>query len=54
MLESVLEKAEYIGHLLAGEDKKGKKSNQEAKSLTHHSSGEDVYFLIKPFKENEM
>lgn len=52
MLESVLEKAEYIGHLLVGEEKSNKKGIE--KSTNEHLWGHDVYFLIKPFKENEM
>jgi hypothetical protein len=35
MLESVLEKAEYIGHLLAGEEKSNKKGIEKPTSIAN-------------------
>jgi hypothetical protein len=55
MLESVIEKAEYIGHLLVGQEKTTKKKIAKPTSTANADLWwQDVYFLIKPFKDNEM
>lgn len=56
MLESVIEKAEHMGHLLVGQAKPSKRETKKQLSTTNanQSGHDDVYFLIKPFKDNEM